>query len=193
MKPFIALAGALLVANSVLADPYSAAIQQAKRVSAQETAANQKLMENPPAAAPQSAPNQQDNPVLQATLKNIENLRADFVTLAGLTNAASIAAEKQGLTNDLATAAQAAKPPAQSISKLADDLAAVIAGNPKLRPQHHTLAQYVHAAFNGSQLSLAQQQMIFGGIQKMLANGGATLNDATNVVNDVKTIVSQTK
>lgn len=193
MKPLLAFVCVLLAAGNILADPYSESIRQARDVSGRVTDANRRLMDNPQPVAPQTSPNQPVNPVLQATLQNIESLRKDFATLANLTNATPIAAEKKGLTNDLTTAAQGTKPPAQSISQLADDLTTIIAGNNKLRPQHPRLAQFVHASFNGSQLTPAQQQMIFTEVQKMLASGGAAPDDATNVLNDIKTIVSQTK
>jgi len=194
MKPFIALTCALFLANSILADPYSAAIRQAKDVSGKVTDANRRLLDNPPPAAPpQNNPNPPTDPVLLATLKNIENLRHDFAALASLTNIASITKEKQGLTNDLATAAQGVKPSQQSLSKLADDLAAAIAGNAKLRPQHTKLAQYIHAISNSSHLTATQQQMVFSDMQVILVNGGAAPDDATSVVNDIKTIASETK
>ncbi len=134
MKPFLILACAVFAANSLPADPYSAAIQQAKRVANQETAANRQLMNNPPPATPvQAAPAQPPDPELQATLLNIQHLQGDFDTFARLTNAAAITTEIQGLTNDLATAALGTKPSQPSLAKLGDDLAAVLVGNRKLR------------------------------------------------------------
>jgi predicted RNase H-like HicB family nuclease len=82
MKTFIAFFCALCVANSVFADSYSEAIKQAKNASAKVTNAEQG---NPspstpsPAAPPQTSP--QPDPVLEATLRNIANLRADFAAL----------------------------------------------------------------------------------------------------------------
>lgn len=194
MKPFLILACAMVAANSLPADPYSAAIQQAKRVANQETAANRQLMNNPPPATPaQAAPAQPPDPELQATLENIQHLQSDFDTFARLTNAAAITTEIQGLTNDLATAALGTKPSQPSLAKLGDDLAAVLVGNQKLRPQHPKLAQMSHAVFNGAHLTPAQQQMIFTEVQKILTGGGVPPDDAKNVVNDFKTIASETK
>jgi hypothetical protein len=194
MRPFLAFMFAMFMANSVFADPYSAAIQQARRVANQETEANRRLMNNsPPATPPQNSPNQPANPVLQATLQNIQNLQSDFATLARLTNAAAVTVEKQGLTNDLATAAQGAKPSSQSLSKLADDLVTVIVGNTKLRAQHLKLAQYLHAIANSSHLSEAQRQMIFSETQHILVAGGTAPDDVANVVNDIKAISSETR
>jgi len=193
MKPLIALACAFM-ASSVLADPYSAAIQQAKRVSAQETAANRQLMDNPPPAAPpQNNPNPSADPVLQATLQNIENLRNDFAAIGNPAAGVSLTVQEETLTNDLAIAAQGKKPQAASISKLADDLTTAIAGNEKLRAPPPKLAQFVHAIFNTAHLTAAQQQMIFTGVQKILTDGGASPDEAANVVNDIKSIASETK
>jgi hypothetical protein len=194
MKLFIMLAGALFVTGSILADPYSAAIQQAKKVSSQETEANRQLMNNsPPAAPPQNNPNPPANPALQATLQNIQDLRNDFAAIANAATNDSLTVQKQSLTNNLAIAAQGPKAQATSISRLADDLAAAIAGKEKLRAPQQTLAQYIHAIFNNSQLTPAQQKMIFDGVQKILVNGGASPEEAGNVVNDIKTIASETK
>ena len=194
MKPLIALTCALFVANSLLADSYSEAIRQAKNASAKETAANQQLMDNPqPAAPPQNNPNQPVDPALQATLQNIDNLRNDFVAIGNAPAADPLTAQKQSLTNDLAIAAQGAKPQPTSIAKLTDDLATAIAGKEKLRAPQPKLAQFVHAAFNGSQLTAAQQQMIFKGVQKILTDGGASPDEAASAVNDIKAIVSETK
>jgi len=196
MKPIIAFACVWFMAGGLLAQGvnYSVAIRQAKNAAANETAANQKLLDNPPPAAPpQNNPNPQPDPALQATLQNIDSLRKDFTAVGGAAGAASIATQKQSLTNDLAAAAQGAKPQPASVSKLADDLATAFAGKEKLRAPQTKLAQYVHAVFNSSHLTTAQQQMIFDGVQKILNDGGASPDETANVVNDIKTIASETK
>jgi hypothetical protein len=194
MKTFIALSCALCVTNSVLAGPDEAAIRQAREVSAKMTRAEQ---ENPPQTAPQTAApphtNPQPDPVLEATLRNIANLRADFAALGNLPGTNSAATQRQLLMNDLATAAQGAKPSPASVSKLADDLATATAGKEKSGASQQKLAQDVHAIFNSSHLSPAQQQMIFGDVQKILQNGGASPDDATNVITDIKAIATETK
>ena len=210
MKPIIAFTCVWFMAGGLLAQGvnYSVAIRQAKNAAANETAANQKLLDNPPPAAPpQNNPNPQPDPALQATLQNIDSLRKDFTAVGGApdtpaqhhpaaeghTDAASLATQKQSLTNDLAAAAQGAKPQSASVSKLADDLATAFAGKEKLRAPQTKLAQYVHAVFNSSHLTTAQQQMIFDGVQKILNDGGASPDETANVVNDIKTIASETK
>ena len=148
MKPIVTLACALFMAGSLPAQVnYNAAIRQAKNASANETAASQRGAEDPtpPAQPPQNNPTPPPDPALQATLQNIENLRNDFTAIAGAAPAASLSAQKQSLTNDLAVAAQGTKPKSESISKLADDLVTAISGKQKLRAPQPKLAQYVHA------------------------------------------------
>ena len=195
MKRFIAFACALFVAGSLPAQNYSVAIRQARNAAANETAASQKGLEDPtpPAQPPQNNPAPPPDPALQATLQNIEGLRNDFTAIGSAAAAAPLTAQKQLLTNDMAAAAQGAKPQAASISKLADDLATAIAGKEKLRAPQPKLAQYVHAIFNSSHLTTAQQQMIFDGVQKILNDGGASPDETANVVSDIKTIASETK
>jgi hypothetical protein len=195
MKTFTALFCLLFVANGVLADVYSSAIRQAKNVTANASNTRQ---DNPPSPTqPPPAPPAQNNPppdpVLEATLQNIAGLRADFD--ASVTGPTPIRpAQKPSLMSNLTAAASGAKPSAASISKLAaDDLITALAGNEKLRPQHQKLAQDVHAIFNSSHLSPAQQQKIFADVQTLLQNGGVPPDDATNVVNDIKTIATETK
>ena len=194
MKTFIAFFCALCVADSVLADPYSAAIQAGQKRLRQSHQGGPG--ESPPTAPSPPAPSQtnpQPDPVLEATLRNIASLRADFAALGKLAATNSAATQKQSLMNDLATAAQGAKPSPASVSKLADDLVTAMAGKEKLRTPQQKLAQYVHAIFNSSHLSPAQQQKIFDNVQKILQSGGASPDDATNVVNDIKTIATETK
>ncbi len=194
MKTFTAFFCLLFVANGVLADVYSAAIQRAKNVTANASNTRQ---DNPsPPTQPSSAPLAQNNPppdpVLEATLQNIAALRADFDVLGGRANTNSAAAQKSLLMSHLTAAASGAKPAAASVSKLAADLMNALAGNEKLRPQHQKLAQDVHAIFNSSHLSVAQQQKIFADVHTLLQNGGVPPDDATNVVNDIKTIATET-
>jgi hypothetical protein len=194
MKPLIAFFCAVFLASGAFADPYSSAMRQARNASANETAANRQLLDNPPPAPPpQNNPNPPANPALQATLQNIESLRNDFAAIGKADTIASLTVQKQSLTNDLAIAAQGAKPQPASISKLADDLTTAIAGKEKLRAPQPKLAQFVHAIFNSAHLTTAQQQMIFSGVQKILTDGGASPDETASVVGDIKTIASETK
>jgi hypothetical protein len=184
MKTFIAFFSALLVAGSAPAQGvYNMAKQQAKNAVASENR-NQQAIDSSGQPAP--TPPNDSNPALEATLQNIGNLRADFENFAaGQTNT-------QPLINDLTAAAQGTKASPPDISKLAEHLAAV-AGNKNLQAQHQKLAQSVHAIFNSSHLSAAQQQMICDSVQKILQGSGASSDDVTNVINDLKTIASETK
>jgi hypothetical protein len=198
MKTFIAFFGALFLAGSAFADPYVIAKQQAKNAVASENRNQQAINSSDsltpaPTTPPQNNPNPQPSPALQATLQNIASLRADFETLvSGPTNSTN-AANAQPLINDLTAAAQSKKPAPEAISKLAKDLTAILAGNGKLRAQEPKLAQWVHAVFNSSHLTPAQQQMIHDGVQKIFADTGVPVPDAANVINDIQTIATETQ
>src|ERR1700722_15776159 len=184
MKTFAAFFFVLFTAHILVADAYSSAIRQARNAA---NGGNRGSQQNnpPPSAPPQSNP--PPDPVLEATLRNIANLRADFENFAdGQTN-------RQPLIIDLTAAAQGAKAQVASISGLADHLAAIITGNKKLAAQEQKLAQNVHAIFNSSHLSAAQQQMVCDSVQKILLAGGASSDDVANVINDLKTIATETK
>ena len=62
-----------------------------------------------------------------------------------------------------------------------------------MQPQHQKLAQNIHAIFNSSHLSATQQQQIFDGVQKTLLNAGVSSEDTTKVIDDLKTIATETK
>jgi hypothetical protein len=189
MKTFIAFYCALLVVKTAFADPYSMAMQQARNAVANENKAQHAIDSSGqpvPAPAPGN-PGSPPNPALEATLQNIANLRADFENFAdGQTN-------RQPLINDLTTAAQGTKPSPASISKLADPLASMIINNKKIGAHDQKLAQSVHALFNSSHLSAAQQQMVCDGVQKILQDSGASSDDVTNVIINLKAIAIETK
>jgi ArsR family metal-binding transcriptional regulator len=191
MKLSAALFFALFGAGVALADPYSMAKQQAKSV------ANGGPISSQPPPPPQPAPPQNNNPppdpVLEATTRNVSNLRADFNALNNSTNLDPNAGQKLSLLNNLAAAAQSAKPAAASIKKIASDLIATMTGKEKMRAQQQKLAQEIHAVFNSSHLSAAQQQKIFNDVKKNLEDGGAAPDDAGKVVADLKTIATETK
>ena len=95
MKTFTALLCLLFMAGVVRADVYSAAIRQAKDVTA--NASNSRQDNPPPPTQPPSAPPAQNNPppdpVLAATLQNIASLRADFDALGARAGTNSAAAQ----------------------------------------------------------------------------------------------------
>jgi hypothetical protein len=196
MKTFIAFFCALFLAGSAFADPYVIAKQQAKNVVASENK-NQQAINSAGSSAPAPQPPQNNpapapppNPALQATLQNITSLRADFDNLVSST---TNSANSPSLVTDLMAAAQSRKPSADAISKLAKDLTAMLAGNDKLRAQPQKLAQWVHAVFNSSHLTPAQQQMIHDGVQKIFADAAVPTDEAASVINDLKTIATETQ
>jgi hypothetical protein len=184
MKLILAFLCSLLAAGSLSAQGvYNMAKQQAKNVA---NGGSPQPGASAPAGAPQyfQAP---PDPALQATMQNIHNLNADFGDLdSHPTNTAP-------LIKDLTDAAHGAKASPESVSKLAGDLAAAIAGNAKIKPQHPKLSQYVHAAFNGSHLTPVQQQAVLAGVKKILSDGGVPDDDAAKVISDLKAIATETK
>src|ERR1700722_18639257 len=112
MKTRIAVFCALLAVGGANADPYSMAMQQARRVS-QQNAAEQQHIQNAaggnapsPATAPGAAP---VNRTLQATLSNINSLQADFKTIGATAGSATDPSQKVSLLNDLSSAGQGNK------------------------------------------------------------------------------------
>jgi hypothetical protein len=186
MKTLIAFSCALLVAGSASAQGvYNMAKQMAKGAAGSENGGGQ-----PPAAPPATTPppaSPQPNPVLEATLQNIANLHYDFEKFD------SNPTNTRPLIKDLAAAAHGTQAKPDSISQLAGHLATAIAGNKKLSAQEQRLAQNVHAIFNSSHLSDAQQQAMLDSAQKILSDGGVASDDVTNVINDLKTIAAETK
>lgn len=179
MKTFVVFFCALLVAGSASAQgAFNIAKKQAKGAAGNESAGQ-------PATPPPTSP--QPNPALEATLRNIASLRADFERFD------SNPTNKQPLINDLTAAAQGTKAKPASVASLAGHLATAFAGNKKLRSQDQKLAQNVHAIFNSAHLSAAQQQTMFDGVQKILSDGGVSLEDTAKVIGDLKTIATETK
>ncbi len=157
--------------------------QQAKNVANNQS---QQQGGNQP-AAPQYNPQTPSDPALQATLRNIANLRAD------LDNLDSNPTNTVPLRKDLVIAAQGTKPSPASVEKLSQTLAAAVAGNTKLRTQHQKLAQYAHALSNGAHLTATQQQTILDNVRKILQDGGVPAENVTAVISDLKTIATETK
>lgn len=142
----------------------------------------------PPAPPPPVA-----NPLLAATVQNISNLQADLVAFIGSPDDHPDPAQKIALLNDLSAAAQGAKASADSVKELAKDLFTALAGHQKLLAQKLPLARSVHAVFNSSHLTAAQQQTLYDHVQKVLVDAGVSLGDAVDVVTDLKTIAGETK
>jgi len=192
MKTPVIIFCVFLAAGSAFAQGiYNIAKQQARNVAAGEPPQGAP----PPAKTPpqNTPPAPPPNPALEATLKNISNLSVDFDAIGKLAELKPDAPQKKLLLDDLTTAPQGVKPSPASTSTLADNLASAVVGKAAMQPQHAKLAQDVHAVFNGSHLSTTQQQIIFDDVQGILQTGGATADDITNVVSDIKTIVTETK
>ncbi len=195
MKTRLAVFCALLVAGSAFADPYVMATQQAKRASDQN-AAEQQRIQNAAGAGSASSPAASVapmNPALQATLNNIHSLQANFTDLGNSTSPTPDSGERISLLNNLSSAAQGNKASAESVKKLADDLLAGVSGKKLSAAQQTRLARDIHAAFNSSHLTDAQQKVVFDDVQKTLTDGGVSLDNAIDIVVDLKKVSSETK
>ena len=192
MKPLFLILSALLAAAVALGDPYVIAKGQAKRDVNQSNAQQgiAPAQPNSPAPPPQAAPT---DPALAATLQNITSLRADFAALNDSTGAKADSTQKVSLLNNLSAAAQGTKPASASVQKLAGHLTTAILGR-KTLPAHQTkLARDIHAIFNSSHLSAAQQQMMFDDVKKILEGSGAATEDVASVMADLQQIAGETK
>ena len=194
MKTFTAFLLIFLCARAIHADIYSEAIKQAHNVAnGQPPQGGSSAQQTPPAVPPQNPPLPQVNPVLEATLQNISNLRVDFDELGKLTELKPDSLPKQSLLNDLTAAALGAKPSPTSVTNLAENLATAVAGKKDMQPQHAKLAQDIHAIFNSSHLSTAQQETIFADVQEILQSNEVPSDEITNVVNGLKKIAAETQ
>jgi hypothetical protein len=203
MKTFIAFACLLSTAGTLLAQEvnYSIAKQQARRDVSQNDAEQQRIQREAGGANPSGAPGAAAapaapmDPALQATLSNIAGLQSDFAAAINAAGDKTDPAQKISLLNNLSQAGQGAKKAsANSVKKLADDLATALAGKKKLAAAQQTkLAQFVHALCNSAHLSQAQQQSLLTSVQKILTDGGASFDAAVDVVTDLKAVVAETK
>jgi hypothetical protein len=197
MKKTISVTLAALLTVSAYAQNYYMAEQQARRVSQQNDAEQQRIANaagnvGGAAAAPAPPGAPPADPMLQATLSNIANLQAD---LAGFAKSDQPdAAQKNSFLNNASQAAQSKKASPDSAKELANDLQKALAGKTNLTAvQQKQLAAFIHATFNGSHLTDAQSEKIFTTAQKVLTDVGVSTDDAVNVVTDLKKIAAETK
>ncbi|HEY5346069.1 MAG TPA: hypothetical protein VIK62_06970 [Verrucomicrobiae bacterium] len=193
MKLFAILVVALALGGKALADVnYDLGKKQAKRDANQNDAQQGVTPAQPQSpAAPQAPP---ADPALLATLQNIADLRADLDAINQAADAQTGADQRASLMTHLsAAAAHDKKAATASIKKLAAHLIATTSGNKKLTAQNAKLARSFHAAFNGAHLSATQQQTLLDGVKKNLTDAGVTVDNADNVVADLKQIAAETQ
>ena len=194
MKTTVALLAALFAISSAVADPYVIAKQRARDTSARNDAEQQRIQNAANGQAPTYATpgaGAAADPALAAMMQNINGLAADFTALGG---GKPDAAQKVSLLNNLTQAAVGKKASTDSVKHLAEDLTTAVSGKTKITPaQQKQLAGIVHAAFNGAHLTDAQSEKAFATASKILTDAGASLDEATNVVTDLKKIAAETK
>jgi len=188
MKWLAGILGLALVANAATAQVnYNIIKRQAHDAENASANASQGVAPQAPPAAPPV------NPVLAATLQNISSLAGDIDALCKAPAGTPDPALKLPLLNDLAAAAQGAKPAQEAIQKLAADFSAAVTGHKIAHEQQTKVAQILHAVMNSSHLAAAQQQSLPGIVQKVLEHAGVATDDATNIAADLKALVDQTK
>ena len=191
------VATAFFAAN-LPADPYSMAMQQARKTSDANAAEQRNLQQQSGGGAGQSsapaAPAPMD-PALKATLSNINSLKADIGAYNSVDAGQADSSQRVAMLNDLSAAGQGPnKATPDAIKKLATDLITAVSGNKKLTAAQQTqLGRDIHALFNSSHLTDAQQKTLLDGAQKILTDAGISLDNAVDVVTDLKEIASQTK
>jgi hypothetical protein len=191
MKTAVSLFGLLLLTAAAFSDPYVISKQQAHRAADQTEGASGSAAQSPPSAALPNTP--PTDPALAATLQNIGSLRADIAAFNAAAGTEPDATQRISLLNHLSAAAQATKPSSSDVKKLADHLIAATLGRKIPAAQQARLARDIHALFNSAHLTAAQQEQMLADVQKMLTDAGTPLDDATNVVADLKTVAAATK
>ncbi len=195
MKTPVAFFSVLFVASIAAADPYSIAIQQAKRASDQNAAEQQQIQRQAggTTSTQPSAPNTPPaDPMLAATLQNVSGLQADIAGLNATTDRPTTD-QKISLLNDLSSASQSTKASSDSVKTLTKDLMTALAGKKIATAQQTKFARQIHALFNSSHLTAAQQQTILDDVQKTLTGAGVSLDAATDVITDLKKVALETK
>jgi hypothetical protein len=191
MKISVAVFCALAVTGAALADPYTESIQQARRVSDQNNAEQQRI-QNQSGAAPGS-PSASVDPALAATMQNVSSLQTDIAALNSAPDAGSAADQKIALLNDLSTAGTGTKPAADSVKALVKDLLPALAGKKLAADKQTALARDLHAIFNSSRLTAAQLPAVFDNVQKIFTDAGVAGDATINVITDLKKIADETK
>jgi hypothetical protein len=193
MKTSVALICSLFVASLAAADPYSIAIQQAKRASDANAAEQQRIQQQSGGATQPSAPAQAPaDPLLAATMQNVSGLQADIASLSAVTGKPTTD-QKIALLNDLSSASQTTKASSDSVKALTKDLMTALAGKKIPASQQTKFARQIHALFNSSHVTAAQQQTILDDVQKTLTDAGVSLDATTDVVTDLKKVALETK
>ena len=186
MKPLLVILCALAVVGNALADPFVIAKQRARQTAEQNNNEQRRIQQATADPAP-------GDPALQATLQNITDLHgniADYIN----SDSKPGGSQKAALLNNLTQAAQGAKAATADVKKLAADLAPVLVGRKKITgAQQKKLAVVLHAMFNSSHLTAAQQKTMLDDTQKILTDAGVGSDDAAGIVTDLKKIADDTK
>ena len=195
-RQIFVLLAAMFVAAGASAQNYYLAEQQARRASQQNDAEQQRIANAAGSGGAQSSQSASGtapaDPMLQATLNNIASLQADLASF--ISTDKPDPAQKNSLLSNMSQAAQGKKAAPDSAKELAKDLQTALTGKKSLAAaQQKQLAAFIHASFNGSHLTDAQSEKIYGTVQKILTDAGVSTDDAVNVVTDLKKVTADTK
>lgn len=195
MKLFIAVVLCLAIfATDAMASAQGALIKKKAKDFSNQNSANQGVTPpakpaTPPAQA--ATPPTPNTPKLSVTQqKNANQLVADLKTIKS--KSAVTLEQKQQLKQDLQAAAEGArKSSPESVTKLANDLAAAWAEQ-KLSPSEQTyLAQNINAVLNSANLSPVESQAALNSAQTILKYSGISKDDTQKLNNDLKAIAAE--
>jgi hypothetical protein len=181
-----------LSAQAQIGGAEAIAKRQARDAANQTTERNNQSTGQPaPATArPQVAAPSQPAPQLTPQQQAAYRLLADMAAIK--TNSIATAEQKNQMARDLTGLLQGAnKPSAASMSKLAEDLAAALAGKKLTTAQQGRLYQNVNAVLNNASLPATQKQAVFDDVEKSLQVSGGDNKSAAAVSADLKSISAE--
>jgi small-conductance mechanosensitive channel len=190
LLPVLLIAAAVATAQEV---NYNIARDQAKRAVSQTQAASNGQGAAP--AAGQTPPAQSQpaaDPVLAATVQNINKLRDNLATISAAADANAAADEKVSLLNNLTAAAQGTKASSANVRKLASQIVVALPAHKKLSPQITKLARDVHAVFNGGHLNDTQRDALLAEVKKLLTDAEVSDDDTGKIVDTLKAVAAET-
>lgn len=193
MKHLIIALAALFSLNASAQIGSQAIIKQrAKDVANQN---NNRGMEPPQGgaqAAPQARPVQ---PQVSTTPMSTGQLAySKFQAQLFAVNTNTAASVKPILAKDMANVAQgASKPSQETLTKLSDHLTTAYAETKLDMPVKTRLAQCIAVLLNSANTAPAQKDAMLKDVEMILQNGGASAENASAVVTDLKTVVEEVK
>jgi len=185
MKIIVLLLCGLFIAGQIQAQNMSIARDQAKRAagSGGGTAPGAGAAPQQPAV----------DPAVAAAMQNIASLQANVTAIRTAADTNAAAEQRTSLLNNLSAAAQGKKASSASLKKLTGDLVEGLAGKRKVAGADQKLAQALRAFSNASRLTEKQQDSLLQGVKKSLAEAGVASENVDKILEDLKTLASETR